>query len=186
MIYLKWLLIMLANLFGFVTAPIVFPIAYLFKGVSFVRNYLLWLYYDDEDEFGYNVGWWMKGRERGFFTAYRWSALRNPAWNLQALWMLDYNDTFNIIRGNDRTCVLKYVDEDGNYMDNQGEYLSLKHSIIGSEFLLFNLNGKKYWRYSYAESPFGNIWFELQIGFTTRATFRFKIKNIKKIYYANN
>ena len=173
---------MLTTLFGFVTAPIVFPLAYLLRSIPLVRNKILWIYYDDEDEFGFDVDWWMQDKPRNFWTAYKWSAIRNPAWNLQAYWRLDYNDSLIPLEGDDITCVLKYVDSNGKYMDNKGPILSLKHSITGDMWFRFQLNGLNYWRYSFADMVFADWWIELQIGFTTRATFRFKIKRITKIF----
>ena len=195
---------MVANLLGFVTAPLVFPIAYLLRNVRIVREKLLWIYYDDEDEFGYDVNWWMVNRSRGFWSAYKWCAIRNPAWNLHTLstfvggWSTinksekDYvflkpkgllQKNGKILEPSFRvTGVLKYVDADGKYMDNKGDYLSLKYSIIGSQLVKFYdiRTRKEYWRYSYANKLIGNIWMEIQVGYTTRATFRFKIKNIKE------
>ena len=195
---------MVANLLGFVTAPLVFPIAYLLRNVRIVREKLLWIYYDDEDEFGYDVNWWMVNRSRGFWSAYKWCAIRNPAWNLHTLstfvggWSTinksekDYvfltpkgllQKNGKVLEPSFRvTAVLKYVDADGNYMDNKGEFLSLKYSTIGSQLVKFYdiRTRKEYWRYSYANKLIGNIWMEIQIGYTTRATFRFKIKNIKE------
>ena len=187
---------MLANLFGFVTAPIVFPIAYLLRNKSIVRNKILWIYFDDENEFGYDVDWWMGNKQRNFWTAYSYCGFRNPAWNLQALWILKGgSESYLFLRPKGilqkdsniihpslvNNAVLKYVDADGMYMDNKGDFLSLKHSIIGSQFVKFyNIHdNKKYWKYTFANKFIDNIWLELQIGFTTRATFRLKIKHIK-------
>jgi hypothetical protein len=67
-------------------------------------------------------------------------------------------------------------------MDNKGDYLSLKYSTLGKQFVIFkDLAENKYWRFSYAGNVYKSFWIELQIGYSTRPTFRFKIKNIKKI-----
>ena len=188
---------MVANLLGFVTAPLVFPIAYLLRDVRIVREKLLWIYYDDEDGFGYEVRWWMMDRKRNFANAYKWGAIRNPAWNLHTLSSLNYNSsnyiflkTKGILQKDGKifkpnfyvTGVLKYVDENNEYMDNKGKFLSLKYSIIGSQFVKFynRRTLQNYWRYSYANKLIGNIWLEIQMGYTTRATFRLKIKSIKE------
>ena len=188
---------MVANLLGFVTAPLVFPIAYLLRDVRIVREKLLWIYYDDEDELGYEVRWWMMDRKRNFATAYNWCAIRNPAWNLHTLSSLNDNrsnyiflKTKGILQKDGKifkpnfhvTGVLKYVDENNEYMDNKGKFLSLKYSIIGSQFVKFynRRTLQNYWRYSYANKLIGNIWLEIQMGYTTRATFRLKIKSIKE------
>lgn len=195
MIYLKWLGQMLLNLFGFLTAPVIFPIAYLFRKVKFVRRKLLWIYFDDEDEFGFDVEWWMGDKPRNFFTAYKWCALRNPAWNLHTLFKfhpkakmipLDIN---GMITKNgkkmfwDRWVIanLKYVDVWGEYSDNKGDFLSLEHSMLGSQFVKFMHfeTRRKYWRYSYAGNIYKDFWLELQIGYSSRPTFRLKIKKTK-------
>jgi hypothetical protein len=195
---LKWLLSISGNLFGFITAPIVFPLAYLLKDVKIVRNKILWIYYDDEDEFGFDVYWFKPNMDDGFIKAYLWAAIRNPAWNLQAMSLLEQKPSyyvFHYIKGIlqkdgevvypvlNSTAVLKYIDEDGLYMDNKGPILSLRYSIIGKQFVRFynHRNGKEYWRFSYANKAIGNIWVEFQVGYTTRATFRLKFKNITKI-----
>lgn len=193
--YLKWVAFMLLNLFGFVTAPIMFPIAYALRNVGIVRNKILWIYYDDEDEFGFDVSWWMVGRKKNFWTAYKWAALRNPAWNLHALFS-DKEKKITITKLSGRlfhngdwapaalntSAVLKYVDEEGNYMDNKGPIFSRKHSHIGQQYMEFyDEKGHNFWRYSYANKLIGKLWLELQIGFTTRPQFRLKVKKITKI-----
>lgn len=189
---------MLVNLFGFLTAPFVFPFVYLLREVDLFRNCLLWIYYDDEDGFGYGVDWWMRGRSRGFWTAFKWTAIRNPAWNLHTLSMLKGSDMDyvflkpkGILQREGKILKpnlyyiggLKYEDEYGSYLDNKGSILSLKYSIIGSQFVKFYSikTDKEYWRYSYANRLIDNIWVELQIGYSTRATFRLKIKKIKRV-----
>ena len=196
MIYLKWLLQMMLNLFGFLTAPIMFPIAYVYAFIPFVRNKLLWIYFDDEDGYGYDVAWWMGDKKRNFWTAYKWCALRNPAWNLHTVFLFKKSDMFLPIKikggliknGNilkwDRWSIatLKYVDAQGNYMDNKGDYLSLKYSTLGKQFVIFkNLDEELYWRFSYAGNVYKSFWVEFQIGYSSRPTFRLKIKNIKDI-----
>lgn len=193
-----YLLIMLVNLVGFLTAPIVFPIAYLLKSLRVFRNHILWIYYDDEDEFGYDVYWFKPHLRNGFKKAYLWCAIRNPAWNLHTLSMLKGSDMDyiflkpkGVLQKNGEVLKpnlyyiagLKYEDEHGSYLDNKGPILSTKYSIIGSQFVKFyNIKtGKKYWRYSYANRLIYNIWIELQIGYSTRATFRLKIKKIKRV-----
>lgn len=195
---IKWLTAMLINSLGFITAPFIFPIAYILKDFKVFREFILWIYYDDEDEFGYDVDWFMVGRERNFFTAYKWCAIRNPAWNLQASSKLNqrkvyvFTKTKGVLQQNgnivepslNANAVLKYVDENGVYRDNKGEFLSIKHSILGSQYAEFYEveSGEKYWRYSFANKiNIYNLWIEFQIGYSTRPTFRLKIKNIKQI-----
>lgn len=196
MIYLKWFGSFLILALGFVLAPIIFPIAYLLRDIEIVRQKLLWAFYDDEDEFGYDVDWWMGDKEENFWTAYKWAALRNPAWNLHTLFSLKkITAVFTKVKGGltkggkdvevalGNSAVLKYEDADGNYMNNKGEYLSIKYSMLGSLYAEFYdyTSESKYWRYSFAGKVYKSMWLELQIGYTTRATFRLKVKNIKKI-----
>lgn len=192
---MRYILIMILNLLGFLTAPIVFPIAYFLRDVSIVRNKLLWIYYDDEDDFGFDVEWFMVGRKRNFFTAYKWCALRNPAWNLQASSRLDesklyvFTKTKGILQHNGiivspslkATAVLKYVNKEGFYMDNKGDFLSEKFSVLGSQYAEFYevSSGRRYWRYSVAKNILNDFWLELQVGYHTRPTFRLKIKKVK-------
>jgi len=196
--YLEWLLIMYVNLLGFLTAPVIFPLAYLLRNVEIVRDYILWIYYDDEDEFGFDVHWFKPEMKDGFRKAYLWCAIRNPAWNLHTLSMINGSDSNFIFKKPSGmlqkdgkilepqlrySAVLKYVSKDGEYLDNKGEILSLKHSIIGSQYVDFydKRTNIDYWRYSFANKVIDNLWIELQIGFSTRATFRLKFKIIKNI-----
>ena len=195
-IYFKWFFTIIILALGFILAHIIFPIVYLLKDIKIVRNKLLWVFYDDEDEFGFDVDWWMQDKPRNFWTAYKWGALRNPAWNLHTLFILNnINAIFTKSKGKltkageyfelsfKDSAVLKYEDAYGAYMNNKGIYLSTKYSILGSLYAEFydskSLN--KYWRYSFAGNIYKSIWLELQIGYTTRCTLRLKIKNIKKI-----
>lgn len=178
---------MLISLFGWLTSKIVFPFLYPFRN-TWVRNVKpFWYYFDDEDEFGFNVHWWMVGRNKTFLTAYKWAALRNPAWNLQAsLKPKQGAKEYVSHKGNIGSynyydlAVLKYVDQYSGYMDNKGEYLSLKYSIIGKMFTWYKIDSTLYWRYSFAGKLFRSIWCEIQLGTTDiRYTFRFKIKKVK-------
>lgn len=190
--YIRWFLVMLVSLFGWLSAKFMFPIAYVVRDVKLFRRYILWIYYDDEDGFGYNVDWWVKNQPFNFWTAYKWCALRNPAWNLQASLkpkqgLKKYisskgshsqNGNFDISVYD--MCVLKWVNEFGEYMNNKGEYLSLKYSIIGSMFVWYKVDKRLYWRYSFARKIFRNLWIELMLGTNDfRYLFRLKIKKVE-------
>ena len=190
--FINWAGNMLINGLGFITAPIIFPLAYLLRNIPIVRNKILWIYFDDEDEFGFDVDWWMRGKKPSFWMAYKWCALRNPAWNLQAALKPNIRAPKTLIsesgthhRGGDITidpfvmCVLKWLTENHEYSDNKGEYLSIRHSVLGKKFLWFKF-GDHYWRYSFADKVWKNMWIEFQIGTSdTRHTFRLKFKWIK-------
>jgi len=190
---LRWIAVMLISLLGFVTAPIIFPIAYLLRNVKLFRNHLLWYYYDDEDTI-FGTEWFRKSKglkDKGFKTAYLWSAIRNPAWNLQAslqpeqstIWVYSSKGMLNKygkIQKVTEMAVLKYVNIDGIYSDNKGEFLSLQHSILGSMFLWYEVSRKLYWRYSYAKNVYKDYWVEIQLGTNDRRyTWRLKIKKTK-------
>jgi len=196
---LRWIAVMLISLLGFVTAPIIFPIAYLLRNVKLFRNHLLWYYYDDEDTiygtewFRYSSGYKLEGVFwfDKFVCAYHWSALRNPAWNLQASlqpeqstkWIQSSKGMLNKygkIQKVTEMAVLKYMNIDGIYSDNKGEYLSLRYSILGSMFLWYEVSRKLYWRYSYAKNVYKDYWVEIQLGTNDRRyTWRLKIKKTK-------
>jgi hypothetical protein len=175
--FILWLLAMVGNLFGFLTAPVIFPIAYALRNIKLFRRYILWIYYDDEDEFGYDVDWWMQDKPRNFWTAYKWAALRNPTWNLQASTLLPKRVTRDL----KPTRVLKYIDYDGTYMDNKGPILSLKHSKLGSVYETFKWGKLTLWRYSFAGPIYKKIHMEFQVGWQSRPTFRLKFKKITRI-----
>ena len=188
--FIHWALVMLINLLGFLTAPIIYPLLYPFRN-TLIRNIKpFWYYFDDEDG-DYGTEWFRKakGLKTGsFWTAYLWSAIRNPAWNLQASLKRKRGNS-RLIRAVGRLvrdgelvslrnmAVLKYVDKEGKYMDNKGSYISLKHSILGRSYYVWEVEGTTYWRYSYAGNVFGKIWIELHMGIKdVRYTFRCKIK----------
>lgn len=177
--FILWLLVMVGNLFGFLTAPVIFPLAYATRNIGIFRKYIFWIYYDDEDGFGYEVDWWMEDKPAwNFWTAYKWAALRNPAWNLQAATVLSQQ----VVGHLQPTRVLKYVNSKGEYTDNKGEFLSLKHSKLGSVWETFKWGWFKLWRYSYAGPLYKNFYVELQIGFQSRPTFRLKFKPGIKVF----
>ena len=71
----------------------------------------------------------------------------------------------------------KYVDKDGVYKDNIGDFLSKKHSTLGKMFIWYKIENKLYWRFSYANNLFSKLWVEFQVGTNnSRYTFRLKFK----------
>jgi len=189
---LRWFLVMLVNLLGWVTAKFMFPIAYLTRDIPVFRDKILWLYHDDEDGL-YGVDWWLGDKKRNFWTSYKWCALRNPAWNLQAslkpkIGLRERRTSKGYLSKNGveqdiyQMAVLKYVNLFGEYKDNKGAYLSKKYSIFGKMWVTYYTDNTLYWRYSYAKRFFWRFFVELHIGTTNeRYTFRFKIKYITKI-----
>jgi len=208
---LRWLAFMIVLAIGALTAPIVYPLAYVLRTPLRVFNYipylryltiLLYIYLDDEDYETPPV-WWL--RDKGlkmdtalnrFWSAYRWNAFRNTIWNFHLLTAHDHSRPEKIyskglLWKNFRPlnsdvfsfAVLKYVDSSGNYSDNSGEYLSVRFSYIGSMFCIYEVNGDVFFRFSLAKNIPLLGWTEIQIGTNEkRYTFRLKIKGKQKVF----
>lgn len=168
------------------------------KGVLKILISLLWIFLDDEEfeRQGHDYGepWWRKAKGleintkwQRFKTAYLWNVVRNPAWNQYTLIKPSQGD-IEVIKSNGALinknmqlseldfAVLKWVDEEGEYMDNKGHFISNVYSIFGKMFVWYKVQNRLYWRYSFAGKKF-NRWIEVQIGTTDlRYTIRFKIK----------
>lgn len=197
---LDWVKTMSINLFGYLTAKIVYPILYPLRYDGDIRpNKPFWYYFDDEDG-NYGTDWFreslsygdMSTKWRKFRVAYKWSALRNPAWNLQAsLKPIDGGKKLVSTRGYvERSGVelspyvfanFKYVNKDGVFKNNIGDYLSVKHSAFGKRLTWYKVDDKLYWRLSYANNVVSKLWIELHLGVSNdRYTFRLKAKwNLK-------
>jgi hypothetical protein len=154
---LDWVKTMSINLFGYLTAKVVYPILYPLRYDREIRpNKPFWYYFDDEDG-NYGTDWFreslsygdMSTRWRKFRVAYKWSALRNPAWNLQAsLKPIDGEKKLVSTRGYvQRSGVelspyvfanFKYVNKEGVFKNNIGDYLSVKHSAFGKRLTWYN------------------------------------------------
>lgn len=193
---LDWAKTMSINLLGFVTAPIIYPILYPLRNDKDIRGRKpFWYYFDDEDG-DYGTDWFRESLKYGsktdwwslFRIAYKWSALRNPAWNLQASLTPNNGEkklieTFGKATKNGvevdpfAFAGFKYVDKDGVYKNNIGDYLSLQHSTIGKMFTWYEADDKLYWRLSYANNVVSKLWIELHLGTNNyRYTFRLKFK----------
>lgn len=165
-----------------------------------ILSSILWVFLDDEEYLyhGHDCGpdWWRlaKGLKiynpwQQFKAAYLWGAVRNPAWNQYYFFHPKFGEAELISLKGDLTqdgirvslmhfAVLKYVDSNGNYSDNKGDYLSLVYSILGESMVWYQIDGRLYFRYSFAGYRFGR-WWELQLGTNDRRyTFRFKIKKV--------
>lgn len=158
----------------------------------------LWIFLDDEEfeKQGHDYGepWWIEAkglkldsRWNRFKAAYLWGVIRNPAWNQYELIRPKQGDkellySRNRLLKNGSTpspyefAVLKWVDKDGNYSDNKGEYISKEHSIFGKVLTWYRIKGRVYFRSSLVKK-IKNFWIELQVGTNDRRyTVRFKIK----------
>ena len=187
---------MLMLLLAFVIAPIFYPLVYPFRHNNWVRwKKPLYYFFDDEDGY-YGARYWRKAKgikDMSFWTSYRWSALRNPMWNLHAsakpvsgdeVYLKQYG---RLTRGFQElalsnVAVMMYEDDEGVWMHNSGDNLSTTYSIFGWTFIIFTIQDKLYWRYSYVGNTFSKLWLEIQLGIGWRYTFRLKAKwnpNIK-------
>lgn len=159
----------------------------------------LWIFLDDEEyrKQGHDFGepWWREAKNlkidtywQKFRAAYLWCAVRNPAWNQYELIKPKTGAIDEVVSqdgfltqdswpvGFLNFAVLKYVNANGDYADNKGEFLSLAHSILGYSKVWYIIQNRLYWRYSFAGKKFGR-WIEIQAGTNDRRyTFRFKIK----------
>jgi len=166
----------------------------------------LWIFLDDEVFYGsgddYGQQWWKNvnnikvwelGPWQRFVVAYKWGVIRNPAWNQYQIFKPKdgikqiVSESGTLVKDGDvvsllNFAVLKYVDSSGQYTDNQGEFLSLKYSVIGKSKVWYIVGGTLYWRYSMAKK-IGKYWVELHLGTNDRRyTIRFKIKKGLKIF----
>jgi hypothetical protein len=166
----------------------------------------LWIVLDDEVFYGsgddYGEQWWKNvnnikvwelGSWQRFVVAYKWGVIRNPAWNQYQIFKPKdgikqiVSESGTLVKDGDvvsllNFAVLKYVDSSGQYTDNQGEFLSLKYSVIGKSKVWYIVGGTLYWRHSMAKK-IGKYWVELHLGTNDRRyTIRFKIKKGLKIF----
>lgn len=196
----RWAIVMLVNLLFFLLAHIVYPILYPFRNLKLMNYIPFWWFFDDEDG-NYGTDWFRDSLEYGnktdwfslFRIAYKWSAMRNPSWNLQASllpkegYKVLLSSSGSAVRGGIVVspflmCGFKYENENGKYTNNIGDYLSLTHSILGRQFAWYKVEGVTYWRFSYANELFKNVWVEFQIGTNNqRYTWRLKIKRNLKV-----
>jgi len=195
----NYLLNILILLLGFLTAPIIFPLYYALKNTKYVKKGFLWLYGDDEDGI-YGAQYWKdaKGIKKDtFWTAYRWAALRNPAWNLHTIVaperapereIRSFGKLYKNLKRIDlyNMAVIHHVNENGEWNNNSGKYISMVYSILGYSFYFFEKNKAKYFRFSTAFRLFNigrkSLFFEMQIG-TSRQRHLFKIKiKFKEVY----
>ena len=207
---LHWLLFMVAQLFGFITAPVLFPVAFLlenwiYKTNNFIGGFL-YLYLDTLEP--YADKFWRKANGypedieevkklpglKKFWLRYKWTAIRNPFWNFNYLVRTpDLSNPETIIKINFYTtlgrlynyrsisydttslmAVLKYVDKDGKYLNNKGEFISGKFSLFGWTLNVYSYKWLPYFNFSYA-GKFLGTYKEVQIGMNNyRYTFRLK------------
>ena len=188
--FLMWILVMLILLLAFIGGRLFFPIAYIFKDIPLFRNKILWVFFGDDDPL-YGAEYWRKAKgitKNNFWVAYRWNGLRNPMWNLHLLmkpiegeevilqqkgWLAQNGNYVPL----NKVAVLQYEDENGDWVGNSGDIVSLKYSILGKTFIWFKIQDRFYWRFSLANRYLKLFWVEVQLGTGYRHTFRLKIKH---------
>lgn len=207
----RWLAVMIVLSVGALTAPLVYPLAYILRTplrvineMSYLRylTLILYIYLDDED-YEQPPTWWL--RDKGlkmdstfsrFWACYRWNGFRNTIWNFHLLTEHDhsranevyakgllYKDFKPLIGDVFSFAVLKYVDIFGDYADNSGEYLSVRFSYLGKMFCIYEVNGRTFFRFSLAKKLPLLGYTEIQLGTNDkRYTFRFKIKGKQEVF----
>jgi len=196
----KWAGVMLVNLLFVLLAKVIYPLLYPMRDWKLMDYKPFWWFFDDEDG-DYGSDWFREtlsyGHKTDWFSlfriAYKWSADRNAAWNLQASLQPKDGEKVLISSGGSAVkdgkevtnpmlfCGFKYVDINGLYKNNAGDFLSLKHSVIGTLWAWYTVEGTLYWRYSYANELFKGFWVETHLGinnhrFTIRHKWKFKLK----------
>ena len=186
---MKWLGVMVVALIAFILPKIIYPLIYPYRKFKWSNRKPFYYFWDAEDGI-YGAEYWRKAKgitKNNLWTSYRWCALRNPMWNLQAS-LIPVKGREKVVsqKGElsrdgkkvalSKVAVIQYEDKDGNWMHNSGDIISLKYSIIGSVFRWFTIKNKLYWRYSLVSNFFWKFWIEIQLGVGKRYTFRLKIK----------
>lgn len=205
---IKWLLIMLIYGILYPLAYIVYPLSYntrkwtrkiRYSNKSWWYIVPLWVFLDDEEDYGEGEIAWFKANKGRLDTAwqrfrisYLWAVTRNHAWNFHSLCGLNKDDEKQLISTKGeikrkgivvddpyRFATLRYEDDNGNWTGHKGKWLSWNHSDLGSRFTWYKIGNKLCWRYSFANKiKWLNRWIELHLGMTdNRYTVRFKIKN---------
>ena len=197
--HIKWFFVVIpVGIFG-LTSIIIFPIAWLFRGLGKFNPFWIWL--DDEinnDETNEDFKLWLLNQqpENNFVSLYKWHTGRNRVWNLinlvkpktardhcksneekfvevkiDDLWR-DGNKV-NIYGDCLEMASYKWIDRFGNegWQVNQGVKISDKYSTKGTSELWYEAKGKLYYRYSTARVS-------KQLGFSKKFPFI-----VKKDYY---
>lgn len=168
---LKWIGPMLFSAILWVLAKILWPLAWITRDIPIFKNYIFWIFWDHEIENGKmpdDFKRWLVGKDWSkWWTKYIYYAWRNPAWNQYLLSFMKprqgtkirlysrgYLEKYGVEQSVFDFAVLKYIDAFYNYIDNNSDgYLSDRHSIVGSMFCIYKIDGTRYFRYSYAKKP---------------------------------
>ncbi len=178
---------------------LIFPIAWIFKERARENKNFLWWFLHDGCDYGDEYFLEKHENYKTWWTAYKW-AIRNPLHNFY------YSHKIEGKKENYQgwaTCqkqdkglmwrTLKTCDENGNYKDKHGKWIDAEKSILGKQNITFEINGKKYFRWSKCipKRIIGNIWYcpEYKFGFESVnwavqcKPFKFKMYNGNKFKY---
>ena len=191
--FIRWALVMLWNLFLFATTWFMFPLAYLTRNIPLFRNYILWVYWDDEIEnMPSDFVMWMIGKTWNFKTSYKWH-VRQSGWNGQTIIKIKsglrkYVSHSGYITQNENADIsvftfagLKYIDENYNPIDNNSSgYLDFKRSVFGKMFVKYKIDNTLYWSYSYCKPILGRIYLMIHAGTNIRRyLFTVRLKKVR-------
>lgn len=156
------------NIVGNPIAWVFYPAAYTFR--SYWREHkdtypqrIFWFMLNDEHDYGdpyfYEKHYRSDSEFQMFILSYKWAAWRNPNQNLYHTLIitgpqkvLESKVTCHregVSEGNWRT--LKYKDKNDVFKDKHGNYIDYGNSILGKQWYVFEMNGKKYFRYSFTD-----------------------------------
>lgn len=171
LIFIQGLYAILGNIF-------LFPIAYTFRHKIRLKNspkLLWWLLHDTKDMNDWGDVYFNPKQKRNFWIAWRW-VFRNPIHNWQQSHKIEGKQenhkgqaTIQSTRKDSGLMwrTLKTTDKDGTFKDKYGKWIDIDKSILGKQSITFEINGKKYFRYSGAKpvNLFGNLWWILEYKF---------------------
>lgn len=174
---------------------LLYPIIYWFKDSTLSRDYPLWWWFDDEDGL-YGAEYWRKAKnitKKNWWISYRWCGLRNPMWNAHTKIIpksglqVPLKAYGNLIHDGQQTnlmnsAVFHYVNDDGTWNGNVGDWMSERYSYLGWTFVWFEVKESLYLRFSFAKQLIGPLGLEIQIGTFHRHMFKIKLKWNKKIW----
>lgn len=174
--WLKWIFFGgIINIFMWILAvtlyvPIIYPLRNF--GVKYKHTFfgfIIWLFLDDENGF-YGSDMWRGDKKKNLWTSFVWSAWRNPMWNVYQFIkpkvgpVTSLEEKGKLYKNgiqipNTNFAVLKFVDEDGNWTDNNGKYMSIKFSIIGSSSIWYLVKNTLYYHKSFTRKVKNKFWY---------------------------
>lgn len=171
LIFIQGLYAILGNIF-------LFPIAYTFRCKIRQKNkpkLLWWLLHDTKDNNDWGDPFFNPKQKRNFWIAWKW-VWRNPVHNWQQSHAIIGAHTghkgWATIQSTRKDSglmwrTLKTTDKDGTFKDKYGKWIDIDKSILGKQRITFEIDGKKYFRYSGAKPVklWGNLWWILEYKF---------------------